>query len=196
MPVLDSALDKFCDVWWPCSFISARGKRCVNTREGHAKGHQDERGKPLENGEYQSNFIADSYRPTWHRHLQEILLKIEKRMRKKNPMSFPQQQNSEEREAAEIHLKRMNEFYRNLGGAEHFFSNATCLSCLRDMPEHPLPCGHVICSQCVRTFGEARSKTTFHLTSCPLHNKVRERVVIQISLKPHLAGVRVLSLDG
>ena len=168
----------------------------MNTREGHAKGHQDRRGRPLGNGGYQSKFVADNYRRTWYRHLEEILLNIEKNMKLGGPLSFAQQEGGEANRAAEMHLQRINEFYRNLGGAEKFLSNAACLSCLGDMPEHPLPCGHVLCSQCVRTFGFARSKTLFDLDTCPLHVHRRWRSVIQVPLKPPRAGIRVLSLDG
>ena len=195
-PGLDSALDNFCNMWWSCSYEDNRGRRCVNTCEGHAKGHQDSRGRPLREGGYQSKFVADRYRRTWHHHLEDILLTIEKTMKLRSPPNSAHQERSEENLAAEIHLQRINEFYLNLGGAWNFLSNAACLSCLGDMPEHPLPCGHVLCSKCVRTFGGARSKTLFDLGSCPLHVNDRWSSVIQIQLKPHLAGIRVLSLDG
>lgn len=141
-------------------------------------------------------FFVESYRPTWHSNLQEILLSIEKRMKQYHPVSFEHHHASEEKEAAKLHLIRMNEFCHNLGGAGGFHSNLSCFSCLRDMPEHPLPCGHVICSPCVRTFGDQTSKTTFSLAYCPLHLQGHWESIVQISLKPHLAGVRVLSLDG
>ena len=177
---------------WPCEYVDSKGRRCINTREGHAKGHQTESGKPIGNGGYQSRFVADHYRPVWHHNLQEVLLDIEQAMTQPSNLRV-----SEERKAADIHLQRMNDFYHKLGGAVQFYSNATCLSCLlQDMPEHPLPCGHVICSQCVRTFGEAKSKSVFHLICCPLHSDERSQVDVRIALKPHLAGVRVLSLDG
>ena len=196
-PVFNSALDKFCNFWWPCDYRGKNGKQCINAREGHVKGHQDERGKLIGNGEYQSDFSAESYRSEWNSHLQQTLLDIEKRMNRNYSMNLEHHHTRESKEAKRLHLCKMNEFYQNLGGADGFHSNQSCFSCLRDMPEHPLPCGHVICSPCVRNFGSPISRTAFSLAFCPLHQT--DYVwgdCVQISLKPHLAGVRVLSLDG
>ena len=168
----------------------------MNTRDGHARGHQDDRGRWLGEGEYYSTFTGDAYRMTWHAHLKDVLLHIERLTKRRGAFNLQDHQSDVAHKAAEQHLKMMNEFYRNVGGARHFQSNATCLSCLRDMPEHPLPCGHVICSKCVRTFGAARSATTFMLSWCPLETNKGWGRSIQISLKPAFAGVRALSLDG
>ncbi|KAL8937387.1 MAG: hypothetical protein Q9211_003716 [Gyalolechia sp. 1 TL-2023] len=179
-PFLDGALHSFCDVWWPCSYENARGKRCVNTKEGHARGHQDEHGKPIGPGGYKSSFSADIYSLKWHSRLEEMLQEIHNSMVRRNLTNVSRSQNSEAREAADLHLTRMESFYSGLGGAQRFFSNVACLSCLGDMPEHPLPCGHVICTKCVRTFSSERL----------------ERREVEIKLKPDQAGVRILCLDG
>lgn len=195
-PFLDGALHSFCDTWWPCSYENAKGKRCVNTKEGHARGHQDENARPLGGGDYQSNFSTESYRLKWHVRLENMLQDIHQSMVRRNLTNFSRSQNSEAREAADLHLKRMDEFYSGLGGAERFFSNVACLSCLGDMPEHALPCGHVICTKCVRTFSSTRSERLVSLNSCPLCCHIPWRREVQISLKPDQAGVRILCLDG
>ena len=87
-PVFNSALDSFCNTWWPCSYHGKNGKKCINTREGHVKGHQDDRGKLIGDGEYQSDFSADSYRPEWHLHLQHVLKDIQKQMKSNYSMSL------------------------------------------------------------------------------------------------------------
>ncbi|KAI4121211.1 MAG: hypothetical protein LQ338_006492 [Usnochroma carphineum] len=195
-PFLDGALYRFSDGWWPCSYETVKGKKCVNTKEGHARGHQDNNGKPLGPGDYKSDFDAESYRLTWHSQLDNTLREIENSMEQVNLTNPSLPQHSEEREAARLHSKRMDEFYSSLGGAEKFFSNVVCLSCLEDMPEHALPCGHVICSKCVRTFGTVRSEGLISLKGCPLSYHVTWKPDVQIILKPDQAGIRILSLDG
>ena len=195
-PALDGALDQFCNNWWPCKYVSPKGRKCVNTQEGHARGHQDERARSIGIGDYQSDFDSDTYRHVWHDNLRDSLIRIQKMMKRISAVSIWNRQSDEAVKAAEQHLRTMNEFYQNLGGAARFRSHASCLSCLGDMPGHPLPCGHVICSSCVRMFGEAQSKTAFLLNRCPLHNNENLKRSTQISLKPASAGVRVLSLDG
>ena len=195
-PALDGALNQFCDMWWPCTYSNIKGKRCINSSEGHARGHQDERGKPIGDGGYQSDFTPDTYRHTWHANLRDYLVNIQKLMERISAVSISNRQSDEAVRAAEQHLRTMNEFYQNLGGAALFQSNAACLSCLGDMPEHPLPCGHVICSLCVQMFGVAQSKTAFILNRCPLHNDRHLNRSVHVALKPNSAGVRVLSLDG
>ncbi|KAL9031078.1 MAG: hypothetical protein Q9196_000868 [Gyalolechia fulgens] len=117
-PFLDGALHSFCDVWWPCSYENARGKRCVNTKEGHARGHQDEHGKPIGPGGYKSSFSADIYSLKWHSRLEEMLQEIHNSMVRRNLTNVSRSQNSEAREAADLHLTRMESFYSGLGGAQ------------------------------------------------------------------------------
>jgi hypothetical protein len=77
---------------------------------------------------------------------------------------------------------------------------------LREMPEHPLPCGHVLCTPCVRTYSELdmkregmqqKDKNFIRLDRCPLHLRyLRFTDPWFLKFKPDLAGVRILSLDG
>lgn len=66
----------------------------------------------------------------------------------------------------------------------------------QDVPEHPLPCGHVLCTACIKAYGKQK-KTSIIVSCCPLH---RESTMwakpVLIRFKPIGAGVRVLSLDG
>jgi len=65
-----------------------------------------------------------------------------------------------------------------------------------DVPEHPLPCGHVLCTACVKAYG-TQAKSTVSLPYCPLHREAtRWAKPALIKFKPAGAGVRVLALDG
>lgn len=74
------------------------------------------------------------------------------------------------------------------------YSNRTCLTCLRRSPEYSFSCGHAICDTCTRIFGVPTLRTEFEyrFDNCLIcHNGV-----LQVTLKPPTAGVRVLSIDG
>ncbi|KAI4183098.1 MAG: hypothetical protein L6R41_005594 [Letrouitia leprolyta] len=117
-PFLDGALYTFCNVWWPCNYKNSRGKKCINTRDGHARGHQDENGRPIGPGEYKSSFSADIYRLKWHGRLEHMLQEIHNSMIRRNLTDVLHSQHSEAREAADLHLARMESFYSGLGGAQ------------------------------------------------------------------------------
>lgn len=98
-----------------------------------------------------------------------------------------------------IHLINVNSFYHRVGGAQRFVSHSTCFCCLRELAEHPLPCGHVLCTPCIKGYGKPHSELSgsYTVATCPLHDfDAVFRVPAEILFKPPLAGVRVLALDG
>lgn len=97
--------------------------------------------------------------------------------------------------AARKHLGILQDFYSDNGGASRFMSHTSCFCCLRELPEHPLICGHVLCTACVVSYAEPHDHGTYKLGFCPLHADDRSEPSL-ITLKPALAGVRVLCLDG
>jgi hypothetical protein len=97
---------------------------------------------------------------------------------------------------AELHLERINEFYSHLGALSNYNNHAACFCCLRELPEHPLPCGHVLCTLCVRSFAHKKNIETYAMDWCPLHKHEKFDEEWEISVKPDLAGIRVLTLDG
>jgi hypothetical protein len=65
------------------------------------------------------------------------------------------------------------------------------------MPEYPLPCGHVLCLQCVKSHGQEHEGAVLTFENCPLHpDEKLSSIPWPIHFKPAFAGVRILSLDG
>jgi hypothetical protein len=98
-----------------------------------------------------------------------------------------------------IHRVHAETFYQGLGGAERFVSHQTCYCCLRELAENPLPCGHVLCTPCIKSYGKPNANLPYSyvMTSCPIHqSNTVFPTNFSVSFKPPLAGVRILSLDG
>ena len=99
----------------------------------------------------------------------------------------------------DLHSHNVNHFFQRLGGASNFVSHSTCFCCLRDLAEHPLPCGHILCSACIKHYGRQHAKVAelFTIDACPLHEfDTKFPTPWEIQFKPPSAGVRILSLDG
>ncbi|KAI1446087.1 hypothetical protein F5Y02DRAFT_426089 [Annulohypoxylon stygium] len=194
-----SALHIFADLHWPCNFQkspydTAQG-RCCNVKSGHnPKGHQNKSGKIIGHGQYQSDFDVSTFIPKWNELIKESLVKLQTaayELGQKLPGRTDLQITSI------LHRERIGLFYSALGNLPNFVSHSACFSCLRGLPECVLPCGHVLCLTCVRTYGRTSSRTTIELNRCPLH--VRDVMADPpwvINVKPPFAGVRVLCLDS
>lgn len=77
-------------------------------------------------------------------------------------------------------------------------SNKTCLTCLQEVLDHVLICGHGYCPYCVKELGKKSDKIEYgwvmsHCVLCDEH--VLEHPQL-IRLTPRCAGIRVLTLDG
>lgn len=73
-------------------------------------------------------------------------------------------------------------------------SSRICLWCLVRQPEHPLYCGHAICDECAKAFGQPlTAEYSFLITQCIL---CKQNEDLTIRLKPPTAGTRLLVLDG
>lgn len=83
------------------------------------------------------------------------------------------------------------------GRAEEFISHSTCFSCLFEPPEYALPCGHILCTSCLRAYGHANGQTIIEIDGCPSEALIRPRCGLwRIFLKPAAVGIRILTLDG
>jgi hypothetical protein len=188
------ALKVFCERFWPCTF-TYKGFRCVNTQQGHGRGHQDSSGSFLYDGPFESadNFTEQDFEEEWHKMLEGNLDLTRERMSKMMRGDIAME---EQVAAAELHLERVNEFYSNLGALSNYANHAACFCCLREFPEHPLPCGHVLCTPCVKSFANRKNTVTYAMDWCPLHKHQKWEEQWEITVQPDLAGVRILTLDG
>ncbi|KAI3316635.1 FabD/lysophospholipase-like protein [Xylariaceae sp. AK1471] len=190
------ALEEFANLYTPCSFVSPRHGRCCNVKSGHLpKGHQSVAGKIIGAGGYQSDFDYREYSTKW---IDKISTRLQELQSKFFELSHTLKEHPESSIAADLHKHAINDFYRSLSNDVTLFSShSTCFSCLRELPEHALPCGHVLCLPCVREYGIRASKTTIELKRCPLH--LRDTFWDPpwvVTVKPAHAGVRMLCLDG
>ena len=193
---LDDALENFCDHHWPCQYVSPKtGVRCINVRVGHkSKGHQSRDGKVFATGDYITSFsfhnnygeFRDMVYSCLVMMLQELTFRVAGGQ-------------SEERAAANIHKEMiLTNFYRrinhihSLTGSTFISSHTACFCCLFEQAEHPLPCGHVLCTRCVNTYGFRKSPGEVEINECPIDNLPGWTIYF----KPKAAGVRVLTLDG
>jgi hypothetical protein len=102
--------------------------------------------------------------------------------------------------AARIHRDGvLSSFYgnRTKEEARAFQSHSVCFGCLFEPPEHALPCGHVLCTPCVKSYGRVKSKNLIEMHECPLEINTPGRCQsLTLYLKPEATGVRILTLDG
>ena len=198
-----AALEHFCDRYWPCSFVSKKGKSCVNVRSSHAaKGHQSAYGKIISSGPYESAFSSFNFSDNWIAFLKDRLQRIEAEFQEKRNATVPKKDNpltaNDRILAYNLHKKYMGSFFRSYEGfdASTFISLTTCFCCLMEVPEHPLQCGHVLCTQCVKAYGFQYDSHSMLMNYCPLDSTLSFDKPWVIHFKPEYAGVRILSLDG
>ncbi|KAH9908286.1 hypothetical protein F4778DRAFT_716781 [Xylariomycetidae sp. FL2044] len=197
------ALYAFYQQFWPCEYQFDDGRgRCLNTLERHQKGHQV-RGKQRP-GAYMASCSFKDCLTEWLRIIYDWILRFEYWLKRKNT-----RETREEDIVAQIHQFNIHRFYEEVHGSLMYVSHSFCLCCLREMPENPLPCGHILCTPCMMTYGtlqlrlagdEIKERGKIQLARCPLHSLGRKGFKATepqtISLKPDMAGIRLLCLDG
>lgn len=145
-------------------------------------------GKLLAKGDYRPSFSYGNDLWTWTLKLEREISKIQ--VSKDNTEPSLKVKDS----LATLHLKNIKTFYRKIGSASNFQSHCTCFCCLREIPVHPLSCGHIVCTPCVRSYGIPKGRESIEMMNCPIcqaqgHGRL-------IKFMPPLAGVRILCLDG
>lgn len=147
----------------------------------------------MNGGPYESSFSWDTFSEEWLALLEADTKRLQTALHRR---STEHPHWTEKALASEIHRETMQNFYQVIGGAEKFMNHSACFCCLREPPEHPLPCGHVLCRPCVQAYGRQQGQSTMELESCPLHAAQHFRPPWIIKIKPPTAGARILALDG
>jgi hypothetical protein len=204
---LDAALENFCESHWPCEHVDLdTGSRCVNVKSGHGdKGHQNANGKIFADGTYKTRRGFDTLQEDFARNTYFRLDELLSILRDRRAVALDRRTtgNDEIQVAAELHRDDvLASFYRHVsdnGKSDRYNSHSVCFCCLLRAPEHALPCGHVLCTQCVTIYGHPQpgSRTEITIEYCPLEVQTqRASQSWKIQLKPDAAGVRILTLDG
>lgn len=195
---LDNALENFCDRHWPCEYVDPKrqGGRCVNVRSGHgAKGHQSKSGKLLSTGDYVSSFTFQGSKEKFQNDTYHKLVMLTSRVSAKEALGM-----GKEQAAAEVHRELVLPLFfehASRGDVRTFVSHTVCFGCLIQPPEHALPCGHIICTSCLKTHGRMHLDHYVEISACPMErSEKRFRSSWKVFLKPASCGVRILALDG
>ena len=175
----------------------------MNVKSSHAaKGHQTAWGKVFSSGPYESAFSSFNFAEQWKFFLKNRLQEIEIEFQEKRNATVPRNDEpltlNDRALAHDIHKRCMTRFFLSYDGysASRFVSLTTCYCCLMEVPEHPLQCGHVLCTGCVKACGYQYDSHSMLMDYCPLHADKRFGKPWIIHFKPDYAGVRVLTLDG
>ncbi len=169
--------------------------RCVNVSLGHdarGKGHQDKYGRIFAHGPYISDFSFKNNRKEFHDgiylHLVHLLNQLDEEVR---------QGESKEAAAAKMHRKSLQDFFYRSSSKGRMIvprNYDACWCCLFEAPEHILPCGHVLCTPCLKAYGEDNTRTVVRIHECPFESPGRGQPRL-IYIKPETVGARVLVLD-
>lgn len=175
----------------------------MNVRSSHtAKGHQTAVGKIISSGPYESTFSWFYFSDQWKFFLKNRLQEIEAEFQEKRNATVPKKDNplsvNDRILAYDLHKKCMGRFFSSYEGysALNIVSLTSCYCCLMEVPEHPLQCGHVLCTGCIKAYGYQYDSHSMHMDYCPLHPTQRFDRPWIIHFKPNYAGVRILTLDG
>jgi len=190
---------------WPCEFSTPNGTRCVNLVNRHsAKGHQAPNGSVIGIGEHECltplKKLVDDFTRTVYFCLSDLLSNLDKIHPRGDGLSRTEA-------AAGVHRNMvLSSFVSHIAiksgksnqEASHtlLHSHTACFCCLFEQAENCLPCGHVVCTSCIRIYGKGPDNNV-GIMGCPFERSDnRWNGSHFIRLQPRTAGVRVMSLDG
>lgn len=106
---------------------------------------------------------------------------------------------AEEQAATDVHRNTViKHFYHHTirDRLDTYVSHTACFACLFESPEHVLPCGHALCTRCLKGSGIAIMRNVIEIRQCPIDGKDFSEGPWTVVLKPQTSGVRILTLDG
>jgi len=191
-----NAIKEYHDTRAPCEFkkrshISGKEYQCIKKRRTHFDEHRLLRYAGVDDvlsGSFQTGFVQEQF--VWQGQVLSKLKEMESNIQNGDQKYVRQR-------TATQHRSYLLGFVGKIGIEIGYISHTTCLSCLMEVPEHTMPCGHVICSACVQDFGRIENGSTLVMDSCPLHRELQwtgSRALA--TLNPQFAGTRILALDG
>jgi len=171
---------------------------------GHALGHQNDQGLVIQAGGLflSDDFDCQAFLDTIAAAVNVVMVGIDKEA----PMNRLEWRQS----AAKAHRRSLTRLRRaggfpwatRWGEVENDFANGSniCYACFFGRPEYRLPCNHAICAICVQDFDETPKESGYpglHIhRSCVVCLASGDGWPYEMRVKPRLAGVRILSLDG
>ncbi|EGX50398.1 hypothetical protein AOL_s00076g162 [Orbilia oligospora ATCC 24927] len=199
------AMDSFREKNAICAYIDDySGARCVNTKAGHAKGHQTQTGAFMRSGPYQEeecSINTEFFMSSIEDYIKSLIQKF--------TAEAPADQGLWRKLAAEEHRKnirrlRLEGAYPKQGRAERddpFTKTSVCYGCLFRHSEYLLPCGHTVCETCIRSNSEINDQMKYtgkhRLGGCVIcGTSIGSQWPYEVRLRPLLSGLRILSLDG
>ncbi|KAI1388650.1 uncharacterized protein F4822DRAFT_437371 [Hypoxylon trugodes] len=211
------ALDQFLVNSQLCAYSNEEtGEKCINTKSGHAKGHQAAGGIFIKEGSFVDGFFSNQaflecVDDSIHAILKEIDDKTNLDTEGKRQYattkhryyleSIPDQSFWMESFTSQW-IDSYNEKYKGVSSTKLSIRASVCYACLFGHPEYTLPCGHVLCLDCVREFDESSLLEKYpgmsihrHCVLCASTGGENLWPCV-FQYRPELSGIRLLSLDG
>lgn len=146
-------------------------------------------------GEFQASFDQEQLW-MWEQDVLAQLIAKHESLRRQSTSEFKQA-------VVRAHAELLPGFYQaghqNKTKAAEFQLNSICVACLYNPPQYHLECGHIICLECAKDFGQRKGQT-ITLQGCPLRDnylgKSPSSLTTTINVLPSFSGLRVLALDG
>ncbi|KAK3358830.1 acyl transferase/acyl hydrolase/lysophospholipase [Lasiosphaeria hispida] len=201
------AVGEFLDSDQPCGFVDEKsGSSCVNTKIGHAKGHQGASGIFLTDGSFvDGGFDAPRFLTSIESSIKSIIESIAGMGHAAATARLIQQHREllqEVPRSSETEKLEKPSALAKPAVAPHVDKSSTldcsCSLCIFGRPEYELPCGHPICEFCLADFSEKGKAELEHVAvhqQCMYGPRLFE-APYKAPVRPQFSGIRMLSLDG